>query len=425
MIQQTPLPVLEKLLHDWSFWERPSQCEPEGDWQYWVVKAGRGFGKTRIGAEWIRRHARHLSFCNLIGATADDARDIMVDGESGILAICPPDERPIYRKSERKLIWPNGSVSLIFTADEPERLRGKQHRKLWADELGAWRYEEAWTQATLGLRLGPNPQGLVTTTPRPTALLRRLLADPNTVVTEGSTYDNRENLAPAFFGKIIRLYEGTRLGRQELLAELLDDNPFALWKRAWVEQTRVQQAPEMRRIVIGVDPAVSGDETSDETGIVVAGMMGGADSPHYFVLADRSLRGSPRDWARTAVSAYEEFGADRIIAEVNNGGEMVEATIRAVDLNVAYTAVRASRGKVIRAEPISALYEKGLVHHVGAFPVLEDQLCEWVPGDPSPDRLDALVWAMTELQVAPFALPVAGSGIGKGLKDSPLPGGMR
>lgn len=390
----------EKLALAWS-WRRtarPSQLAPDGDWTYWLIMAGRGFGKTRTGAETVRQWIKDgHQYVNMIGATADDARDIMVQGESGVLAICPPWERPEYKPSQRKLIWPNGAESLIFTADEPERLRGKQHGKLWADEVGAWRYADAWDQAKFGLRLGVLPQAVITTTPRPTKLVREIIADPSTHVTRGRTYDNRENLAPSFFSAILQRYEGTRIGRQEIEGELLDDNPGALFRRADIEDGRKQTAPTLIRVVVAIDPAVSNNEDSDETGIIVAG-VDALGEPH--ILADLSERNTPDGWARTAVKAYHQYQADRIVAEVNNGGAMVESVLRAVDRSVSYKEVHASRGKAIRAEPVAALYEQHKVRHVGSHPALEDQMCEWNPADPtakSPDRLDAAVWAITEL----------------------------
>ncbi len=321
----------------------------------------------------------------------------MIEGESGILAICPPDERPKYLSQKRRLEWPNGAKSLIFTADEPERLRGKQHMKLWADELAAWRYPESWDQASLGLRLGDCPQAIVTTTPKPTRLVKELIADPTTIITRGSTYDNRDNLADAFVQKVVKRYEGTRLGRQELNAEILDDNPGALWKRSDIDAQRVTTAPAMKRIVVAIDPAVTGNADSDETGITVNGL--GSDD-HGYLLADLSMRGTPDEWAKVAVNAYHDWKADRIIGETNNGGDMIETVIRMVDKNVSYKAVHASRGKITRAEPISALYEQKRCHHVGFFPVLEDQMCDYDPDTSkySPDRMDANVWGFTELR---------------------------
>jgi phage terminase large subunit-like protein len=386
------------LFYDWHAWARPDQMLPPGTWQAWLIMAGRGYGKTRTGAETIRAWAKTYRYVNLIGATADDARDIMVEGESGILAICPPDERPQYRPSKRRLEWPNGAISLIFTADEPDRLRGKQHEKLWCDEVAAWKEEESWDQAMFGLRLGNNPQAVATTTPKPTKLIRQLSKDPTTFVTRGTTYENKANLATSFLSKIITKYEGTRLGRQELNAELLEDNPGALWKRGDIEDGKVRRAPDLVRIVVAIDPAVTSNEDSDETGIIAAG-RDKQSPPHFYVLDDESLIETPEGWSSKAVSLYRKRKADRIVGEVNNGGDMVESVIRNTDPNVSYKAVRATRGKALRAEPIAALYEQGRVHHVGNFTGLEDQMCDWNPqtDSESPDRVDALVWALTEL----------------------------
>lgn len=365
-----------------------------------MILAGRGWGKTRTGAEWVRESVKTSAYVNLIGATLDDARDIMITGESGILAICPNDERPRY--VDRELRWPNGAKSLIFTADEPERLRGKQHEKIWADEVGAWRYQESWDQAMFGLRLGKSPQAVITTTPRPIKILKDLITDKNTVLTVGSTYDNKENLAPSFLHTIVKKYEGTRLGRQELNAEILDDMPGALWRRSDIDATRVAVAPEMSRIVVAIDPAVSTNEGSDETGIVAAGK--GLDD-RWYILADRSGKYSPDGWAREAIALYELVGADRIIGEVNNGGDLIENTLRNISREVSYRAVRASKGKSVRAEPVAALYEQRRVSHVGSLPQLEDQMCLFTTDYDrnkmgySPDRMDALVWAMTELAI--------------------------
>lgn len=383
----------------WPFWARKNQIEPEGDWTYWLILAGRGFGKTRTGAETVRQWVKTCDMVNLIGATADDARDIMVEGESGILAICPNGERPDYKKADRKLVWPNGATSLIFTADEPERLRGKQAKRIWADEMAAWRYQEAWDQAKLGLRLGQKPRAIITTTPRPVRNVVDLVKDPACIVTRGTTYDNRANLAPTFFDEIIKRYEGTRLGRQELNAEILLDVPGALWTRESIGHIPPSATPLMQRIVVAIDPPATSKENSNECGIVVAGL---GEDGHGYCLADRSGVLNPRDWATRAVLAYREFEADLIVAEVNQGGEMVEQVIRSVDPTVAFKAVRATRGKYIRAEPISALYARDMVHHCGNFEALEDQLCTFTADFDrslygSPDRLDALVWGMTEL----------------------------
>jgi phage terminase large subunit-like protein len=344
--------------------------------------------------QWIKQGFRYVNF---IGATADDARDIQVEGESGILAICPKSERPTYVGNKNLLRWPNGASSLIFTADKPERLRGKQHEKVWADELAAWRYPDAWVQATLGLRLGLNPQAVITTTPKPSKLIKELMADPLTITGSGaeySTYVNQDNIAKSFIDKIVKRYEGTRLGRQELHAEVLSDNPGALWKRDNLDLLRVTSYPELKRVVVAIDPSATSG--GDEAGIVVAGI---AKDGQGYVLDDLSLQGSPNAWAAAAITGYNVHKADRVIAETNNGGEMVELTLRTVNKSIPYTGITASRGKQTRAEPVAALYEQGKVHHVGTFSSLEDELCEWVPGMASPNRLDALVWALTELML--------------------------
>ncbi len=395
----------------WHLHARPEQLPPPGSWRTWLIMAGRGWGKTRVGAEWTRASARHFPLVNIVGATADDARDIMIEGESGILNICPPHERPEYLPSKRRLEWPNGARTLIFTADEPERLRGKQHMRLWCDELAAWRYPDAWDQAMFGLRLGDDPRAVVTTTPRRVKALRDLIADPSTVVTGGTTYENRANLAPAFFQQIIRRYEGTNLGRQELGGELLTDVAGAHWTSDLIEQNRVSQAdvPALRRIVIGVDPQGQ-TGIGAETGIVAAGVGRplGADADHAYVLADGSGDFTPDGWGRAVVGLYQRLKADRIVAEVNFGGQMVASTIRTVDPSAAVEMVSASRGKLVRAEPVAALYEQARVHHVGGYPQLEDEMTGYDGTGPSPNRMDALVWTITDLMVEPasgFVIP--------------------
>jgi phage terminase large subunit-like protein len=388
---------IARLKYTWALNARPEQQLPSGDWRVLLVKAGRGWGKTRCGAEAVRFWVKNFARVNIIAATFDDVRDICIEGESGILACCPRSERPRFVPSRHLLEWQNGATSLLFSADEPERLRGKQHDKLWADELASWRNPESWDQAMFGLRLGANPQAIVTTTPRPSALIKALVKDAHTIVVKGTSYENRSNLAPAFLDKIITKYEGTRLGRQELLAEILEDREGALFTQALIDAARVDKASELIRIVIAVDPAVTSNEDSDETGIIAAG-MDGRKPAHFYILDDQSLTASPEKWARRAVSAFHRHGADRVAAEVNQGGDLVEATIRNIDPDIAYRAVRATRGKAVRAEPISSLYEQGRVHHVGLFGELEDQMCDYVPGaSASPDRMDALVWALTEL----------------------------
>ena len=391
-----------RVAHRWSLWARSLQLPPPGDWRVWLLLAGRGFGKTRSGAEFVRARVKGgmATRIALVGPTAADVRDVMIEGDSGLLAVASAAERPLYEPSKRRLTWPNGAVALAFSADEPERLRGPQHDLAWCDELASWRYAAAWDNLLLGLRLGADPRAVVTTTPKPNRLVRDVLASPGTVVTRGTTFDNADNLAPAFLDSIVRRYAGTRLGRQELEAELLDDVPGALWSRDAIEAARVAAAPDLSRIVVAIDPAASAGEGADETGIVVAGL---AHDGQVYVLDDRSGRMSPRAWALKAVAAYKSFAADRIVAEVNNGGDMVEATLRSVESDAPFRALRASRGKAIRAEPVAALYEQGRVHHVGCFAALEDQLCGFTAdfdraaSGTSPDRLDALVWAVTDL----------------------------
>jgi phage terminase large subunit-like protein len=365
----------EAILHDWAFWARPHQLEPAGNWVNWLVMAGRGFGKTRIGAEQVRKWVKEFPMVNLVGPTTADIRDVMVQGGgagSAIMEICGKDETPVYEKSKRRLVWRNGAQSLLFSAEEPERLRGPQHMKVWCDELAAWKYaDQAWEQMEFGLRLGPNPQVVITTTPKPTKLIKALAASAQTYVTRGSTYDNKPNLAKNFFEKVIGKYEGTRLGRQELMAELLDDRPGALWTLKAIDADRVGRCPPLTRIVVGTDPAVTSSDDSAEWGILIVGMGLSPDGqpwpPHFYVLDDLSGKFSPNDAAQRVVQGYTTYCADRIVAEINNGGDLVEAVLRNVDHNFAYKAVHASRGKLTRAEPIAALYEQHRVHHVGAF----------------------------------------------------------
>jgi phage terminase large subunit-like protein len=399
-----------ELLFDWHFWARPEQVAPPGDWQTWLILTGRGWGKSMTGSEWIRERvekhgSRRLA---LLGATAADVRDTMIEGPSGLLACCPPGNRPQYEPSKRRVTWRNGAVAIAYSADEPNRLRGPQHDSAWCDELCTFRYvESAWDNLMFGLRMGRNPQVVITTTPRPLKLLRELMAEAGTVITRGSLYENIGNLASTFVQKIVRRYEGTRLGRQEIDGELLEDVPGALWTRAMVEAARFpldphkgikEQVPALKRIVVAVDPAVTSGDDADDTGIMVGGL--GVDGNGY-LLADNTCHESPDAWARRAVKNYRDHGADRIVAEVNNGGDLVESMIRTVDPRVPYKSVHASRGKRVRAEPISGLYEQKRIKHIGSFPELEDQMCNFVPDvtEKSPDRVDALVWLFTELMI--------------------------
>ena len=396
---------------DWRSVARRDQLPPDGDWRIWLILAGRGFGKTRAITEWALEQARRYpkSRGALVAATAADARDVLIEGESGILNSAPPDFQPKYSPSRRRLEFPNGSIATHFSADEPNRLRGPQFHWAICDELAAWRFEAAFDNLLLGVRLGVDPRIVIATTPRPVPLIQKLLADPTCVITRGSTYENAAHLAPAFLEAILSRYAGTRLGRQEIEGEVLDDVPGALWQAAWIDGARVQAAPELLRVVVAVDPAVTAGKGSDETGIVAAGAALIDGEVHGYVLGDHSLKASPERWARAAVAAYQQHAAEQIVVEVNNGGELVEHTIRTVDASVPITAVRASRGKVLRAEPIAALYEQGKVHHVGRFDALEDQMCRWTAdAGKSPDRVDALVWALHDLLIAnpPISKPV-------------------
>jgi phage terminase large subunit-like protein len=391
----------KRLLHAWDFWARPEQRPPKWNWLQWLVKAGRGWGKNRTGAEFLREEieegrAGHVA---LIGRTAADVRAVMVEGNSGILARSHPGFRPIYNPSRRKLTWPNGAIATTYSGDEPDALRGPEHDLAWLDEFATYRYaDEVWSNLQFGLRVGNHPRSIITTTPRPIKILRELIKDPTTAVTGGPTYQNLANLSRQFH-RIIEKYKGTTLGRQELDAELLEDIPGALWKRTTVDAQRIpwthKDLLDLTRIVVAIDPATTSKEGSADTGIIVAGL---GSNGHAYVLDDVTQHDRPDVWIRAALDALERWKGDRIIAEVNNGGDLVEAVLRHVDPDAPYTSVHASRGKRTRAEPIAALYEQGKVHHLGALPELEDQMCTWLPlSEESPDRVDALVWALTEL----------------------------
>lgn len=463
-LQEYPEDQVAALMHKWTFWARDNQLPPVGTWTYWLLLAGRGFGKTRTGAEWVNRQVE-LGLSKriaLVAPTAADVRKVMVEGESGILAKAPPWNRPHFEPSKLQLTWPNGAIAQMFSAEEPERLRGPQCDTFWADELCAWKkMQETWDMLMFGFRLGRNPQGCITTTPKPVPLLKKLVEDQKTGTTEvvkGSTYDNRGNLAKPFFDKVVKDYEGTRLGRQELEADILEDMPGALWDRAGLDRCRIPcnippltriigkvneydqmhmsdangdivladewealasraaeilaAVPEdLTRITINVDPNASNNEGSDEIGITATGL---GLSGQGYLLADLSMRGSPNEWGSTCVLAHDLFKADKIIGEANQGGNMVEHTImssakflklqglRKSDF-VGVTLVHATRGKVTRAEPVSALYEQKRVSHVGTHRTLEDQMCLFTSDFDrkamgySPDRVDSLVWGFTHL----------------------------
>lgn len=407
---------IQYLQYEWEAWARPEQLPPDGEWLIWMVLAGRGFGKTRLAAEWVRGYAQRNPGCRIaiIGRTAGDVRTTMLEGPSGILAISPPWFMPVHEPSKMKVTWPNGSVALHFSAEEPKGLRGPQFHAAWCDELASWPMlgseadatqgvPFAWTMLEFGMRLpDARPQVVVTTTPRPVRVIKDLMKDPDTVITKGSMFDNAANLSPEYVERMRRKWEGTRLGRQELYAEILDDVPGALWTRKTIEDNRREKPNEFQRIVIAVDPSGGHGEENDAQGIMAVGI--GVDG-HGYVLKDYTCRMSPDGWGRRAVQAYVDYEADCIVYENNFGGEMCEHVIqtaaRAMRLNIATKAVKASRGKMIRAEPIAALYEQGRVHHVGPLDELEDEMCSYsaAASEPSPNRMDALVWAVTELQI--------------------------
>jgi len=402
----------------WEIMRRDDQVPPcETGWTTWLLLGGRGAGKTRAGAEWIRTIVRqfqndHQGQQNsapmriaLIAETYADAREIMIDGPSGLRSIGFSDERPSYETSRRRLVWPGGAVAHCFSAEDPDGLRGYQFNAAWADEMCKWRYpEETWSNLQLALRLGDCPRQVVTTTPRPMALLKRLMASDKTAITRATSYDNRDNLAESFFTEIASVYEGTAIGRQELMGELIDDVAGALWSWSMIEASRIAKAPLLDRIVVAVDPPVGSGPDADECGIIIAGVCEHDEEPSAYILGDWSVQGlSPRGWGERAIAAYHEFQADRLVVEVNQGGEMVRQILLQIDASVALRPVHATRGKRVRAEPVAVLYERGRVRHVGAFSKLEDQLTNFTGlgrgSSNSPDRLDALVWALTDLML--------------------------
>ena len=413
---------LSLLVHDWMLWARDDQLPPrvrdDGmPWHTWLILGGRGSGKTRTGAEWVRARALGQSDLvadrahriALIGRTIAQVRDIMVEGVSGLLAIHPDHERPTYEASRNQLVWPNGTIAQLIAADDPENLRGPQFDAAWCDELVKWRRPEAtWDNLQFALRLGPNPQACITTTPKNTSFLKRLIGDPATITTRSRTIDNALNLAPGFIREMQRRYGGTPLGRQELDGEIVEERLNGLWRRGWIEQHRIAGKPDLERIVVAVDPPVTSAASSDSCGIVVAGLM--ADG-RAAILADRTIQGrTPDTWARAAAAAYHDFEADRIVAEVNQGGDLVVAVLHQVDPSLPVHKVRATRGKWLRAEPVAQLYAEGRVSHVGTFPELERQMCDFgsdgLSQGRSPDRLDALVWALTDLLLTNRRTPV-------------------
>jgi phage terminase large subunit-like protein len=399
---------LALLLDDWALWARPDQSPPAGDWTTWLMMGGRGAGKTRAGAEWVKAAAlgrppyftAPVGRIALVGETHGDVRAVMVDGVSGLLALHRRGDRPAWSASRRRLEWPNGTVAEGFSSEDPEGLRGPQFALAWADEVAKWRHAEAtWDMLQFALRLGERPRQIATTTPRPTALMRRILGEAGTTVTRASTYANAAHLSPAFLDRVVARYQGTRLGRQELDGDLIDDRPDALFRRDDIEHGRITAPPDCSRIVVAVDPPATSGPSSDACGIVAAGL--GADGVAY-VLADASASGlRPAQWAKRAIDLFKRLEADAIVVEVNQGGEMVTTILAEIDPAVPVRPVRASRGKFLRAEPVAALYEAGRVRHAGWFRDLEDEMTDFGAGGltsgRSPDRLDALVWAVTVL----------------------------
>lgn len=413
---------LRLILAHWPLWARDDQLPPplhdDGEaWRVWLILGGRGAGKTRAGAEWITAKALGrgqdgapaAQRIALVGETLGDVRRVMIEGISGLLSVGLPNERPHFEPSKGQLTFASGAIAQMFSAEDADGLRGPQFDTAWCDEVAKWREpERTWDMLQFALRLGTQPQMVATTTPRATPFLKALIADQATAVTRTATADNADNLAPAFIAEMTRRYRGTALGRQELYGELIDDTSGALWRRDWIEAHRVAAAPELGSIVVAVDPPVTATAASDACGIVIAGR--GADGRAY-VLADRTLQGrEPPVWARAVIAAYKEFLADRVVAEVNQGGDLVIAVLRQIDDSVAVRKVHATRGKWLRAEPVAALYAEGRVAHVGTFEALEDQMCvfgaDGLSKGRSPDRLDALVWALTDLMVDAAARPL-------------------
>ncbi|ALK10134.1 Terminase-like family protein [Blastochloris viridis] len=413
MLAQLTEDELEDFLHEWRSWARPSQWPPDvaadgAPWTTWLMMGGRGSGKTRAGAEWVRAlalgrppaAAAPLSPIALVGETSADVREVMVEGVSGLMRIHPRGERPQWLPSRRRLEWPNGAVAQAFSADDPEQLRGPQFAAAWCDEIAKWsRAEQAFDMLQFALRLGEAPRQVVTTTPRAVPMVRRLLADPRVAVTRMTTAENALNLAPRFLDTVVARYRGTRLGRQELLGELIEDRPGTLFPRDVIERGRVAAAPPLPRVVVAVDPPASAHRASDACGIVAAGR---AEDGRLYVLADRTARGlRPAQWAARALALYRQLEADALVAEANQGGEMVRAVLAEADPAVPVRLVHARRGKWLRAEPVAQLYEQGKVAHVGAFPELEDEMADFahdgLSDGRSPDRLDALVWALATL----------------------------
>lgn len=394
--------AIAELTYDWPLWARPEQLWPAGDWRTWLILGGRGSGKTRPGAEAVRQFVRAHPDARiaLVGPTSADCRDVMMEGDSGLLNVFPPAERPYYKPSRRFMRFRNGAQGFTYSAEEPERLRGPAHHFAWCDEIATYAdWPDIWSNLQFGLRIGESPRAVCTTTPKPLRWLKELAGDANTRLSKCTTWDNRANLSPAALAEFERIYAGTRVGRQELEGELLEEAEGALWRRAQIDALRVRQAPELVRVCVAIDPSVTSGPDSDECGIIGAGL--GVDG-HGYALRDLSGRLSPDDWAQRAVTGFDALEADKIIAEANNGGDLIVSVMRTVRATIPIEKVHAARGKITRAEPVAALYEQGKIHHVGAFPQLEDEMTNYVAGvSKSPNRMDALVWAFSFLMLKP------------------------
>jgi len=387
------------VLNSWELRARDKQLEPEEDFTTWLISCGRGWGKTLCGAQTVRSYIEsgRAKRVALIGATSADVRDVMIQGVSGLMSIAPPEFRPVYEPSKRRLTYPNGSICTAYADAEPEQLRGAEVDLIWCDEICKWKYPEyTLDMARFCLRGGDSPKIIITTTPKPIKVIKDLLEDETCYLTTGNTFENSK-LPDAFVDHMKKRYSNTRIGEQELYARLLDDNPQAMWKRHDIEDHRVLKAPDLKRVVVSIDPAGSHNANSDETGITVAGI--GFNDQGY-VLDDLSLKASPKQWGEVAISAFHKYQADKIVVEKNMGGDMCTHVLSSIDPNIPVKTVHASRGKVARSEPIASLYEQGRIHHVGFFAELEDQMCQWEPSlKGSPDRMDSLCWAMTELML--------------------------
>jgi phage terminase large subunit-like protein len=392
---------LRHLMYDWQIWARHKQLPPEGEWVIWLIMAGRGFGKTRAGAEWIRSVAMAgtSALIALVGHTMDDVRHVMIEGQSGILNISPREERPIWFPSKRLLVWPNGVRARCYSAEDPSQLRGPEHEKAWCDEIAKWRYSQTWENLMLGLRAGQQPQVLATTTPRPLRWLTQLSQAPEVRLVQGHSKENQANLAGGFLEMMARHFKDPALLAQELEGRLMTEMPNALWDRLMLDQCRATppRREQLISVVIGVDPAVEG---GDETGIIVSGKT---EDGMIWILEDQSIHARPRQWVDRIVSVWRRWKASAIVVEVNQGGDVISELLRSQQINLPIRKVRAKHGKVIRAEPVAMMYASDQIRHAGIFPALEDQMCSCVPGQvmsPSPDRLDAMVWAVTGLQSA-------------------------